>query len=57
MGYIKEPKGVDLVVVPQTKPNKEADKIMSDFIKKHKKRNRQAIERARKQLEGIVDIP
>lgn len=57
MGYIKEPKGVDLVVVPQTKPNKEADKLVSDFIKKHKKRNRQAIEKAKKQLAGIVDIP
>jgi len=57
MGYIKEPKGVDLVVVPQTKPNKEADELVSDFIKKHKKRNRKAIEKAKKQLAGIVKIP
>ena len=40
MGYIKEPKGIDLVVVPQTKPNKEADKLVSDFIKKDKLRKK-----------------
>jgi hypothetical protein len=56
MGYIKEPKGIDLVVVPQTKPNKDADKIVSDYIKKHKKRNRKAIEKAKKQLAEIVKI-
>lgn len=38
MGYIKESKGVDLVVVPQTKPDKEADKLVSDFIRKDKSR-------------------
>lgn len=36
MGYIKEPKGIDLVVVPQTKANKEADKLVSDFIRNDK---------------------
>jgi hypothetical protein len=36
MGYIKEPKGVDLVVVPQTKPDKEADELVSEFIRKDK---------------------
>ncbi|NOU47455.1 MAG: hypothetical protein HOO86_10380 [Bacteroidales bacterium] len=40
MGHIKEPKDIDLVVVPQTKPNKEADKMISDFIKKDKLRKR-----------------
>jgi hypothetical protein len=36
MGYVKEPKGIDLVVVPQTKPDKEADKLVSEFIRKDK---------------------
>jgi hypothetical protein len=40
MGYIKEPNGIDLVVVPQTEPNKEADKLVSDFIKKAKLRKK-----------------
>jgi len=33
---------VDLVVVPQTKPNKEADKLVSDFIKKEKLKRKKA---------------
>jgi len=36
MGYIKDPKGIDFVVVPQTKPDKEADKLVSEFIRKDK---------------------
>ncbi len=36
MGYIKEPKGIDLVVVPQTKPDKESDELVSEFIRKEK---------------------
>jgi hypothetical protein len=43
MGHIKEPKDIDLVVVPQTKPNKEADKMISDFIKKDKLRKRRKL--------------
>ncbi len=42
MKYIKESKGIDLVVVPQTKPNKEADKLVSDFIKKDKLKRKKA---------------
>jgi hypothetical protein len=40
MGYIKEPKDIDLAVVPQTNTNKEADKLISDFIKKDKIRKK-----------------
>lgn len=36
MGYIKDPKGIDFVVVPQTKPDKEADRLVSEFIRKDK---------------------
>lgn len=36
MGYIKEPKGIDFVVVPQTKPDKEADRKVSEFIRNDK---------------------
>ncbi|MEI7675913.1 MAG: hypothetical protein WCJ03_03960 [Bacteroidales bacterium] len=38
MGYIREPKGIDLTVIPQTKANKEADKSVSDFIRKEKQK-------------------
>jgi hypothetical protein len=34
MGYIK-----DFVVIPQTKPDIEADKLVSEFIKKDKAKN------------------
>ena len=36
MGYIKEPKGIDLTVVPQTKRDQEADELVSEFIRKDK---------------------
>lgn len=36
MGYIKEPKGVDLVVIPQKKTDNESDKLVSEFIRKDK---------------------
>lgn len=40
MGYIKEPEVIDFVIIPQTKPNKEADRLVNEFIKKGKtKRN------------------
>ena len=32
MGYIKEPKGVDFTVIPQTKPDPEMDRMVSEFI-------------------------
>ena len=42
MGYIKEPKGIDLVVVPQSKPNIEANNAVSDFIAHDKLRRQTA---------------
>ena len=39
MGTIKEPQGIDFVVVPQTKPDKEADRLVSEFIRKEKQKN------------------
>ena len=36
IGHIKEPKGIDFVVVPQTKPDKEADRKVSEFIRNDK---------------------
>jgi hypothetical protein len=39
MGTIKEPQGIDLIVVPQTKPDKEADRLVSEFIRKVKLKN------------------
>jgi len=36
MGHIKEPKGIDFVVVPQSKPDKDADELVSEFIRKDK---------------------
>ena len=36
MGYIKEPKGVDFTVIPQTKPDKEADRMLSEIIRADK---------------------
>jgi hypothetical protein len=39
MGYIKEPEGVDFTVIPQTKPNNEADRMFSEFIQKRKLNN------------------
>lgn len=36
MGYIKDPKGVDFVVIPRTKPDIEADRLFSEFIRKDK---------------------
>jgi len=39
MGHIKEPKGVDFTVVPQTKPDIETDRLVSEFIRKRKLEN------------------
>ena len=36
MGYIKEPKGIDLTVVPQTKQDQVADDMVSEYIRKDK---------------------
>lgn len=36
MGYIKEPKGVDFTVIPRTKPDKEADRMLSEIIRADK---------------------
>ncbi|MBA4407807.1 MAG: hypothetical protein Q8S54_02310 [Bacteroidota bacterium] len=41
-GYIKEPKGVDFTVISQTKPNEEADRMVSEFIQSYKPKNRSA---------------
>ncbi|ANQ48597.1 MULTISPECIES: hypothetical protein [Flammeovirga] len=44
MGYIKEPKGVTLVV--EKKPlTSEAEKSIKDFIQKSKKRNKELLEK------------
>lgn len=51
MGYIKEPEGVDFTVIPQTKPDKEADIMFSEFIQKRKLRNPK--ERARIEAKAI----
>lgn len=40
MGYIKEPDGVDLVVVPQSEPNPEMDKLVSEYIKREKNKKK-----------------
>ncbi|MDP3912793.1 MAG: hypothetical protein Q8R96_03545 [Bacteroidota bacterium] len=39
MGHIKEPKGVDFTVVPQTKPDEETDRLISEFLRKQKLEN------------------
>ena len=39
MGHIKEPEGVDFTVIPQTKPDKEADRMFSKFIQEQKLKN------------------
>ena len=39
MGYIKEPEGIDFTVIPQIKPEKEADSMFSEFIQKRKLKN------------------
>ena len=39
MGHIKEPEGVDFTVVPQTKPDIETDRLVSEFIRKRKLEN------------------
>ena len=36
MGYIKDPKGIDFEVIPRTKPEIEADRLFSEFIRKDK---------------------
>lgn len=36
MGHIKEPKGIDFVVTPQSSPDKDADESVSEFIRKDK---------------------
>lgn len=50
MGYIKEPKGVDLEVKPQRKPNKKTNKLVSECVQEYKKRHPKTIEKARKSL-------
>ena len=45
MGYIKEPKGVYLVIPPSKLTQKEADEI-SDFIQKDKLKNKNSKEKA-----------
>ena len=42
MGIVKEPNGIDFVVVPQLKPDKEADRLVSEFIAKAKLKNPKA---------------
>lgn len=42
MGYIKEPKGVDFTVIPQSKPDIEADRAFSEFLSKRKLKNKRA---------------
>lgn len=41
MGYIKEPKGVDLIIPPSKLTKKEAAEI-SEFIKKYKTKKQKA---------------
>ena len=41
-GYIKEPKGVDFTVIPRTKPDEEADRMVSEFIQNYKTKNKNA---------------
>ncbi len=53
MGHIKEPKGIDLVVVPQTKPDKEADKLVSNFIRKDKTQRKALIQTNLKSVSKI----
>ncbi|MDP3914360.1 MAG: hypothetical protein Q8R96_11575 [Bacteroidota bacterium] len=36
MGYIKEPKGIDFTVIPRTKPDIEADRMLSEIIRADK---------------------
>jgi len=38
-GCIKEPKGIDITVIPQTKPDEEADRMVSDWIQSYKTKN------------------
>ena len=45
MGYIKEPKGVNFVVVPRTKPDPEADRLVSEFIQAYKAKHKVSIAR------------
>ncbi len=40
MGYIKEPEGIDLVVVPRSKPDNEQDALVSEYIRKDKLRRK-----------------
>ena len=42
MGYIKEPKGIDFTVIPQSKPDIEADRMFSEFLSKRKLKNKRA---------------
>jgi hypothetical protein len=42
MGYIKDPKGIDFEVIPQTKPDPETDRLVSEFLAKEKLKNRKA---------------
>jgi len=42
MGYIKEPKGVDFTVIPQSKPDIEVDRMFSEFLSKRKLKSKKA---------------
>jgi len=42
MGYIKEPKGVDLIIPPSKLTKKEAEEI-SEFIKNYKEKKKKTL--------------
>ena len=57
MGHIKVPKGVDLEVKSQRKPNKKINKLVGECIQEYKKRHPKTIEKARKQFAEIMNLP
>ena len=54
MGYIKEPKGVDFVVMPRTKPDKEADRLFSEFLVQYKLKNKASIAKTSAKAKEII---
>ena len=54
MGYIKEPEGVDFVVIPRTKPDLESDRLFSEFIAKQKLKNKNAKTKMAAQAKEII---
>ena len=54
MGHIKEPEGVDFTVIPQTKPDKEADRMFSEFIQKRKLKNPRERARIEAKAKAII---